>query len=72
MSPEKIKVYLEQKDRALFYYHHTKCSISQIARHLEISHGKVSKMISGDYPKSVIKYLKNTPANPESLKDRDL
>lgn len=57
MSPEKIKKYIEQTHRALFYYHHTSCSISQIARHLEISHGKVLNMISGTYPKSVKKYL---------------
>jgi hypothetical protein len=58
MSPEKIKKYLEQKERVLFYYNQTSCSISQIARHFDISFGKVSKMITGDDPKSVKNHLK--------------
>ena len=51
MKEEKIQAYIELVDKVLWMYKETSCSISQIARHYDISHTKVSNIIEGKHPK---------------------
>lgn len=57
MNKDKEKLYLENRERARWYYHNTDTSMSQIARHLEISVTTVDHMVTGKGEPKFVKAL---------------
>lgn len=57
MFIEKEQEYMRIREKVRWLYYNTSCTITQCAKHYNISHGKANKMIEGKNEPKFVQHL---------------